>query len=60
MKATTMLEQGAKRLERQRARDLQEQARMWQLAKHVGRYRTDQGVPVVRRHKRRMTRASAA
>lgn len=60
MTATTVPQQDGTRLETQRTKDLQEQARTWQLAKQDGRYRTDQGVPVVRRYKRRMTRRSAA
>lgn len=59
-KATRLPQQAAQRPERQWTQKLQEQAMNWQLAKPDGRYQTDQGVPVVRRHKRSMTKRSAA
>jgi len=59
MEAKTIPQQRAKRLEGQWTRKLQQQAKNWQLAKADGRYQTDQGVPVVRRHKRSMTKRSA-
>jgi hypothetical protein len=53
-------QQSAKRLERQWTQNLQEQAVTWKLAKSDGRYQTDQGVPVVRRHKRTLMKRPAA
>ena len=50
----------ANRLERPWTRTLQEQARDWQSAKPDERYLTDRGVPVIRRHKRRVTKPTAA
>ena len=60
MKANGMPQPSAKPAERQWTQKLQEQAKSWQLAKSDGRYLSDQGVPVVRRHKRSLTRRSAA
>jgi hypothetical protein len=48
------------RIERQWAQKLAEQARNWQSAKPSDRYLTDRGVPVVRRHKRHVTKPTAA
>jgi hypothetical protein len=50
----------ANRVERQWTQKLQEQARDWQSAKPDERYLTDRGVPVVRRHKRRALKRTAA
>ena len=60
MKATRMPQQDVQRLGRKWTQNLQEQARNWHLAKPDERYQTDQGVPVVRRHKRTITKRSAA
>jgi len=60
MEAKKIPQQQAKRLERQWTQNLQQQAKDWQLAKADGRYQTDQGVPVVRRHKPSVTKRSAA
>jgi hypothetical protein len=60
MKVMKMGQSGAKRLERQWTQNLQEQAVTWKLAKSDGRYQTDQGVPVVRRHKRTLMKRPAA
>ena len=60
MEAKKIPQQQAKRLERQWTQNLQQQAKDWQLANADGRYQTDQGVPVVRRHKRSVTKRSAA
>jgi hypothetical protein len=60
MKANTMPQHSAKPVERRWTQKLQQQARNWQLAKPDGRYLTDQGVQVIRRHKRSMTKRSAA
>ena len=60
MNAKRMPQQSAKPVERQWTQRLQEQAKSWQSAKTDRRYLSDQGVPVVRRHRRIMTRRSAA
>jgi hypothetical protein len=52
--------QSVKGQEMQWRQNLQEQARNWQLTKSNGRYYTDQGVPVVRRHKRSITNTIVA
>ncbi len=59
MRSETMPRQRA--MENRWTQKLLEQARDWSSAKADGRYRTDQGVPVVRRHKRNSpTKKSAA
>ena len=60
MRVKSLPQQGAKSAERQWTQKLQEQAKNWQLMKTDGRYLSDQGVPVVRRPKRSITKRSAA
>ena len=60
MRTKSMRQQSTKPAERQWTQKLQEQAKNWQLAKPDGRYLSDQGVPVVRRHKRTITKRPAA
>ena len=60
MRPERMPNRRAKAPERQWIQNLQQQARDWQPAKPDDRYLTDQGVPVIRRHKRSMTRRPAA
>jgi len=60
MKAKATADQSAELAERQWTRKLKDQAMRWQTAKPDGRYLSDQGVPVVRRHKRAAIRRSAA
>jgi len=60
MRGKSLPQLSTKSAERQWTQKLQEQAKSWQLAKTDGRYLSDQGVPVVRRHKRTITRRSAA
>jgi hypothetical protein len=60
VKAKRTAQQNAEPVERRWGQKLQEQARKWQTAKSDGRYVTDPGVPVIRRHKPSMTQRSAA
>ena len=60
MKAVEAPRDAAHRAEPQWTQKLQEQARNWQSAKSDARYLTDRGVPVVRRHKRRVMKRTAA
>jgi hypothetical protein len=60
MKAAQTSRETANRVERQWTEKLQEQARKWQSAKPDENYLTDRGVPVVRRHKRRVVKRTAA
>ena len=60
MKALKTPRDTTNRVERQWTQKLQEQARNWQSAKPDERYLTDRGVPVVRRHKRRALKQTAA
>jgi hypothetical protein len=60
MKALKAPRDTTNRVERQWTQKLQEQARNWQSAKLDERYLTDRGVPVIRRHKRRASKQTAA
>ena len=60
MNAKRMPQQSVEPVERRWTQKLQEQAKSWQSARTDGRYLSDQGVPVVRRHKRSLTKRSAA
>jgi hypothetical protein len=60
MDAKSIRQQPAKLLEKRWTRNLQEEAKNWQLAKADDRYQTDQGVPVVHLHKRSVAKRSTA
>lgn len=60
MDAKSIRPERAKLLEKRWTRNLQEEAKNWQLAKADDRYQTDQGVPVVHLHKRGVAKKRSA